>query len=139
MGAIRHPDDSFKGTCPFHGDCIEGLACGPAIKERWGRPGAELTDREEVWDMESHYLAQLVRNCMMTVAPNRVVMGGGVMQQSCLFTKIRRLVSEQVNGYMDCPETEDMDSYIVPSELGGDQGILGGFVLADMAFRGGRI
>ena len=139
VGAIRHPDDTFRGTCPFHGDCIEGLACGPAIMERWGRPGAELSDKEEVWDMESHYLAQLVRNCMMTVAPNRVVMGGGVMQQSCLFPKIRRLVSEQVNGYMDCPETEDMDSYIVPSELGGDQGILGGFVLADMAFRGGRI
>ena len=138
VGAIRHPDDTFKGTCPFHGDCIEGLACGPAIKERWGRPGAELTDREEVWDMESHYLAQLVRNCMMTVAPNRIVMGGGVMQQPSLIPKIRRLVAQQVNGYMDCTETEDMDSYIVPSILGGDQGILGGFVLADMALRGGR-
>ena len=138
VGAIRHPDDTFKGTCPFHGDCIEGLACGPAIKERWGRPGAELTDREEVWDMESHYLAQLVRNCRMTVAPNRIVMGGGVMQQPSLIPKIRRLVAQQVNGYMDCTETEDMDSYIVPSILGGDQGILGGFVLADMALRGGR-
>ena len=135
VGAIRHPDDAFKGTCPFHGGCIEGLACGPAIEERWGRPGAELTDRGEVWDMEAHYLAQLVRNCMMTIAPNRIVMGGGVMQQSCLFPKIRKLVAEQVNGYMDCPETEDMGSYIVPSELKGDQGILGGFVLADKALR----
>ena len=138
VGAIRHPDDRFKGTCPFHGDCIEGLACGPAIKERWGRPGAELADREEVWDMEAHYLAQLVRNCMMTIAPNRIVMGGGVMQQACLFPKIRRSVAEQVNGYMDCPETMDMDSYIVPSVLEGNQGVLGGFVLADNALKGGR-
>ena len=137
VGAIKHPDDSFEGTCPFHGGCIEGLACGPAIKGRWGREGSELADRPEVWEMESHYLAQLVRNCMMTVAPNRIVMGGGVMQQAQLFPLIRKKVIEQVNGYMDCPETLDMDSYIVPSALG-DPAVLGGFVLAKKALGGRR-
>ncbi len=134
VAAVRYAGDGFKGTCPFHGDCIEGLACGPAIARRWGKEGKELADRQEVWEMESHYLAQLVRNCMMTVAPNRIVMGGGVMQQDSLFPMIRRKVAEQVNGYMDCRETSDMDSYIVPSALGGDQGVLGGFVLAQSAF-----
>ena len=95
-----------------------------------------MTDREEVWDMESHYLAQLVRNCMMTVAPNRIVMGGGVMQQTRLFPLIREKVIDQVNGYMDCPETSDMERYIVPSALGGDQAVLGGFVLARSALEG---
>ena len=137
VAAIRHPDDDFEGTCPFHGDCIEGLACGPAIKGRWGKEGRELEGRPEVWEMESHYLAQLVRNCMMTVAPNRIVMGGGVMQQAQLFPLIRKKVIEQVNGYMDCPETLDMDSYIVPSALG-DPAVLGGFVLAKKALEGRR-
>ena len=136
VAAIRHPDDDFKGTCPFHGDCIEGLACGPAIKGRWGEEGRELEDQPEVWEMESHYLAQLVRNCMMTVAPNRIVMGGGVMQQTRLFPLIRKKVADQVNGYMDCPETSDMERYIVPSALGGDQALLGGFVLAESALEG---
>ena len=86
--------------------------------------------------MESHYLSQLVRNCMMTVAPNRIVMGGGVMNNTSLFPMIRRNVSEQVNGYMDCTETSDMESYIVPSELGGDQAILGALILAERALEG---
>ncbi len=136
VAAVRHPDDLFGGTCPFHGDCIEGLACGPAIRERWGADGKDLGGRPEVWEMEAHYLAQLVRNCMMAVAPNRIVMGGGVMQQEHLFPMIRERVSAQVNGYMDCPETSDMGSYIVPSALGGDQALLGGFMLAQSAFEG---
>lgn len=134
VAAIRHPDDKFGGTCPFHGDCIEGLACGPAIAGRWGREGKDLAYKDEVWEMESHYLAQLVRNCMMTVAPNRIVMGGGVMQQERLFPMIREKVAAQVNGYMDCAETSDMGRYIVPSELKGDQAVLGCFVLAQSAF-----
>jgi fructokinase len=136
VAAVRHPDDQFEGTCPFHGGCIEGLACGPAIKGRWGAEGKDLADRQEVWEMEAHYLSQLVRNCMMTVAPNRIVMGGGVMQQTRLFPMIRQRVREQVNGYMDCPETSDMENYIVPSALGGDQALLGGFVLAHSALQG---
>ena len=136
VAAVRHPDDTFEGTCPFHGGCIEGLACGPAIAGRWGRPAYELAGRKEVWEMETHYLAQLVRNCMMTVAPNRIVMGGGVMQQTFLFPMIREAVSEQVNGYMDCPETMDMETYIVPSALGGDQALMGGLVLAASALEG---
>ena len=136
VAAVRHPDDGFEGTCPFHGGCIEGLACGPAIKGRWGAEGKDLADRPEVWEMEAHYLSQLVRNCMMTVAPNRIVMGGGVMQQPRLFPMIRERVIEQVNGYMDCSETSDMDNYIVPSALGGDQALLGGFMLAHSALQG---
>ena len=136
VAAVRYPGDDFEGTCPFHGGCIEGLACGPAIERRWGKKAQELYDREDVWKMESHYLSQLVRNCMMTVAPNRIVMGGGVMNNTSLFPMIRRNVSEQVNGYMDCTETSDMESYIVPSELGGDQAILGALILAERALEG---
>lgn len=134
--AIRHPDDSFEGTCPFHGSCIEGLACGPAIQERWGAPASSLYERPEVWEMESRYLSQLVCGCVMTVAPNKVVMGGGVMSQKSLFPMIRKGVADLLSGYMDCPETADMDEYIVPSPLNGDSGILGALELAKSALDG---
>lgn len=137
--SIRYPGDDFEGTCPFHGSCIEGLACGPAIERRWGSPASELHDRREVWEMESHYLSHLVCNCIMTAAPNRVVMGGGVMNQRGLFPMIREGVTELLSGYMDCPETSDMDEYIVPSPLKGDSGILGALVLAQSTLEKGAM
>lgn len=125
--------DEQHCICPYHTHCLEGLAAGPSIEKRWGRKAAELTDSAEVWELESDYLAQAVTNLIMTVSPQRIILGGGVMHQQQLFPLIRRKVTEQVNGYIRTPEMQDMDSYIVPAALQDNQGILGALKLAQMA------
>ena len=128
-----HTGDEKHCICPYHENCLEGLASGPSIEARWGRKAAELADREEVWELESDYLAQAIVNFILTVSPQRVILGGGVMHQIRLFPLIRRKVSEKLNGYIRTPELEDMDSYIVPASLHDDQGILGCMRLAELA------
>lgn len=125
--------DEQHCICPYHTRCLEGLAAGPAIEKRWGRSAAELTASAEVWELESDYLAQAVTNLIMVVSPQRIILGGGVMHQKQLFPLIRRKVVEQVNGYIRTAELADMDSYIVPSDLQDNQGILGALKLAQMA------
>ncbi len=123
-------DDSYKGKCPTHGTCLEGLAAGPAIEERWGKPAKELVDRPEVWDLEAYYLAQAVMSCVMLLSPEKIIFGGGVMHQEQLFPLIREKTKELIAGYIDTPLLEDMDSYIVPASLKDNQGIMGCIKLA---------
>ena len=78
----RVPGDRFPGHCPFHGDCLEGMASGPAIEVRWGAPGLELDGRDEVWELEAAYLAQLVRVLAYSFVPDVVVFGGGVIPEA---------------------------------------------------------
>jgi len=125
-----NPKDTYKGRCPFHGNCLEGMASGPAIEDRWGARAVELKDRPEVWEIEADYIAQSIVSLIMTVSPKRVILGGGVMHQTQLFDLIRKRVSEYVNGYIRTPELADMDSYIVPASLNDDQGIMGCIKLA---------
>ncbi len=121
--------DTFEGCCPYHKGCFEGLAAGPAIEARWGRKAYELAEVREVWEMESDYLAQALVNYTLTLSPERIILGGGVMKQTQLFSMIRRRFLELLNGYIHTGELDDTDSYIVPAGLQGTQGIVGCLVL----------
>lgn len=127
MGHIRVPHnrarDPFPGCCPYHGDCLEGLAAGPAIEARWGRPGHLLPDGHPAWDLQAEYLALGIVSWTCTLSPQRIAMGGGVMLRQELFPKLRIRVAELLNGYLDPPE-------IVPPELGIRAGVFGAIALA---------
>lgn len=126
----RHREDEFESICPYHANCLEGLASGPAIEKRWGRKAHELGDREKVWELEAFYIAQAIVGYILTLSPHRIVLGGGVMHQEQLFPLIRNQVKSLLNGYLKTPLLEDMESYIVPAGLKGDQGIMGCLKLA---------
>ena len=133
IGLSKHPEDPGQSVCPFHGDCLEGLASGPSIEARWGKKAHELVDKEKVWEIESFYLAQGLVNFILTVSPKKIILGGGVMHQEQLFPLIREKVKERINGYLRTKELSDMDSYIVPNSLNDQQGILGTIRLAQLA------
>lgn len=130
----RHETDNYEGFCPYHSDCLEGLAAGPAIERRWGKKGFELQDQTEVWELESYYLAQALVQFILILSPKRIVMGGGVMKQKQLFPFIQKKVQELLNGYVAVPEILDhIDEYIVPPALGDNAGITGALMLAKRA------
>lgn len=138
MGHIPLPHDwtadPYRGRCPYHGDCLEGMAAGPAIGERWGRPAFELPPDHPAWELEAHYLALALRTFICTLSPERIVLGGGVMEQPHLFPLIWRKVREYLNGYVQSPAIlEHIDEYIVPPGLGNRAGVLGAFALAQQA------
>ena len=127
----RHPQDPMeKGVCPYHDLCLEGLASGPAIAARWGKPGAELADRKEVWELEAYYLAQAICSYIMILSPERIIVGGGVSHQEQMMPMIRAEVQRQMGGYIQAKGMQDLDSYIVLPSLNDNQGILGGLKLA---------
>lgn len=122
--------DTYKGKCPYHGTCFEGMAAGPAIEDRWGKKAVELADDDKVWDLESTYIAQALCTYILTLSPQIIILGGGVMHQEQLFPLIRKKVLEQLNGYVLTKELADIDNYIVPASLNDDQGIMGAVKLA---------
>lgn len=135
MGHIRIPHDRgrdpFAGACPFHGDCFEGLASGPAIAKRIGRPSDQLADDDAYWQLEATYIALAVQNFVVTLSPRKVILGGGIMHRQFLFPLIRTEVRQLLNGYVDHPLIlEHIDEYIVPPALGNDAGVLGAIALA---------
>lgn len=135
MGHIRLPHDQeadpFPGICPFHGDCLEGLASGPALDERWGQPAHTLPSDHPAWPLEAHYLALALVNYICTLSPQRIILGGGVMNQPQLFLLVRTKVQELLNGYVQALEILDhIDRYIVPPMLGERAGVLGAIALA---------
>ena len=127
---VTDPADDFEGICPFHKRCFEGLASGPAIKAKWGKEGFDLADRDEVWEAEAGYIAQALCAYALILSPRRIILGGGVMKQRQLFPLIRRKFLKYINGYLDTAQLKDIDNYIVPESLNGDQGILGALKLA---------
>ncbi|MBQ3652977.1 MAG: ROK family protein [Synergistaceae bacterium] len=127
------PGDEYAGHCPNHGTCFEGMACGPAIEARWGKPGKELREMPEVWDLEAKYIAQALTSIIYTLSPQKIILGGGVMGQAQLFPLIRKYVLENVNGYLDTKELRNINAYITPAALNGNQGIMGALKLAEMA------
>lgn len=134
MGHIlikRHPSDSYKGKCPFHKDCFEGLASGPAIEERWGVKAYELPINHKAWELEAYYIAQALVNYILTISPEKIILGGGVMKQSQLFPLIRKNVKNILNNYVQTKEIlENIDEYIVYPSLKDDAGLLGAVALA---------
>ena len=137
MGHIsikRHRNDSYEGKCPFHKDCLEGMAAGPAIEARWGKKGFELSNNMEVWEMEAYYLAQGLVNYILILSPQKIIMGGGVMKQKQLFPLIRKNVQEFLNGYVHKKEIlDDIDNYIVYPGLGDEAGFIGSLALGKIA------
>ena len=129
----QHPEDTFEGWCPYHGTCLEGMAAGPAIEKRWGRKAIELTDDERVWEIEAYYIAQALMGYIMTLSPQKIILGGGVMHQEQLFPMVRQKTIEMINGYINTKELQDIDHYIVPASLHDDQGIMGAIQLAKWA------
>ncbi len=135
MGHIRVPhdwtSDPFPGSCPYHGDCWEGLASGPALAARWGQRGETLPADHAAWPLEADYLALGLVNIICALAPQRIIMGGGVMEQRHLFPLVRRRVQELLSGYLQASEImEQIDDYIVPPGLDGRAGVLGAIALA---------
>lgn len=126
----KHSQDDFDGVCPYHPNCFEGLASGPAIEKRWGSKAYELKNRDEVWDLEAYYIAQGLVNYILTLAPHKIVLGGGVMHQEQLFPLIRSKVINLLNGYVNTKQLKDIDNYIVPATLKDNQGIMGCLQLA---------
>lgn len=124
------PGDSYIGKCPYHKNCFEGLVSGPAIEARWGIKASDLSLREEVWELESEYIAQALVNIIMVLSPQKIILGGGVMHQTQLFSLIRKKVLKRIHGYIVTSELNDIEHYIVPASLNDDQGILGGIKLA---------
>jgi fructokinase len=137
MGHIRIPHlaaDAYPGICPYHRDCLEGLASGPAIRARWGKPAQELPPGHPAWDMEAHYLALGLATWVCTLSPRRIVIGGGVMQQAHLFPLVRKELLNLLNGYIQAPAiVQSIDTYVVPPDLGPRAGVLGALVLAEQA------
>ncbi|MBZ5749038.1 ROK family protein [Metabacillus rhizolycopersici] len=134
MGHIlirKHPEDYFGGSCPYHLDCLEGTAAGPAIEKRWGNKGVELSNDKRVWELESYYLAQAIVNYILILSPKKVILGGGVMKQEQLFPLIRKEVIKLLNGYIQSKDIlEGINSYIVPPGLGDNAGLAGALALA---------
>lgn len=135
MGHLRIPHDPvrdpFPGCCPFHRDCLEGLASGTAIKARWGRPAQELDSKHPAWDLEAEYLGLGVVNIILTLSPEVVILGGGVMKVPYLIENVRERVRNLLNDYVDSPRVKgSIGAYIVPPALGDLAGIAGGFELA---------
>jgi fructokinase len=131
LGHIRLPKkaaDSFDGNCAFHGDCLEGLVSGPAIEARWNCIAALLPQEHPAWDLEAHYLALMCVNIAMSYSPQRIILGGGVMDQSHLFGVIRAKFAQLMSGYM-LPDIE-LEEFIVAPGLPGFSGEVGALALA---------
>jgi fructokinase len=129
MGHIlirQHPEDHYKGKCPYHHNCLEGLAAGPSIEERYEKKGFELESEEKVWEIESYYLAQALVDFTLILRPEKIILGGGVMKQKQLFPLIRKAFDKLINNYVTTP---DLDEYIVSPGLGDEAGIMGCLLL----------
>ena len=137
-----HQRDPYAGVCPYHGDCLEGLASGPAIGARWGRPAGELPVEHEAWPLQAHYLALGLVHIICILSPQRLILGGGVMEQTQLFPLIRAEVRRLLAGYLRVPSLDDaggtdagIDGFIVSPGLGTRAGICGALDLAERALQ----
>ncbi|HEX2178262.1 MAG TPA: ROK family protein [Actinomycetota bacterium] len=132
----RQPGDDFPGDCPFHGDCLEGMASGPALAGRWGRPAEELTGalRHKALAMEAGYLAAGLRSIALSFAPQRIVVGGGVGLTPGLLPRVRKMLTAELGGYPGIPELE-RPGFLRAARLGGMAGPAGALALAQAAHR----
>jgi fructokinase len=125
-------DKNFVGVCPFHKSrCVEGLASGPAMSERWGVKGIDLHSNHPAWNLEAHYIATLCANVMLTTAPEKIILGGGVMQHKPLIEKVREQLRKYISGSVELTQwNESLDDFVVSAELGGRAGVMGASVIA---------
>jgi fructokinase len=135
MGHIRLPhdyqQDPFKGSCPFHDDCLEGLASGTALQQRWGKPAEEIPADHPAWQLEADYLAAGIANFILTLSPQKIILGGGIMKQASILSLLKPAVLKVLNNYINSPAIVDrIDSYIVSAALGDLAGVSGALALA---------
>lgn len=135
MGHIRIPhnreQDPFVGSCPFHGDCFEGLASGPAIETRLRTSGATVPESHPFWDLEADYIASALMSYILILSPKKIILGGGVMQREFLLPKVRIRVRVLLNAYVSSKLImEQIDQYIVSPGLGNQSGSMGAIALA---------
>jgi fructokinase len=131
----RHSEDGhFPGICPFHGDCVEGLASGPAIRARWGQELARLDPLSPAWAIEGHYLGELAASIALVTSPERIIFGGGVMGNGLLLPLVHRSARDVLNGYIE-PLNDGgvLERYICSPGLGEGAGLAGAFLLAGQA------
>lgn len=127
-------DPTPDGFCPYHKGCLEGLAAGPAIEKRWGVSAKELTPDHPAWELEANYLAQMCVNLIMTLSPEKIILGGGVMQQKFLFPMIREKTLKLMNGYICASAVDEgLVNYIVEPGLDVNSGVMGAYILARRA------
>lgn len=132
----RHPEDTYVGSCPYHGDCLEGMASGPALEARWKVKGQELPANHKAWEIEAFYIAQAVTGAILMLSPKKVILGGGVMQQPHLLPMIRDEVRKNLNGYVSSEVIlTNIDTYIVPPGLGNKAGLCGALALGVKALK----
>ncbi|MDI1326118.1 MAG: ROK family protein [Brevundimonas sp.] len=141
-GHLRVPrlaGETWAGVCPFHGDCVEGLASGPAIHAKAGGPGDRLQPSSPVWDEVVHALAALLHNLVLTTAPQRILIGGGVVGgQPFLLPRLRAALIQSLNGYAAAPEIVGrIEDFVVAPALGDRAGPLGAIALAEDALSRG--
>lgn len=136
----RLAGDTWPGRCLFHGDCLEGLASGPAIEARAGVTPASLPVDSPIWDPVAHALAQLAHVLVVTVSPQRILIGGGVVSaQPHLFPLIRMSFAQSLNGYLRIPEMDDLDTFITAPGLGARAGPLGALAVAADTHAAGNV
>ncbi|MDO1605808.1 ROK family protein [Lactobacillus sp. YT155] len=128
----KEPEDAdFKGVCPYHDGCFEGLAAGPSILKRLGKEGFELEEDDPIWDLLARYIAKACVNYTLTLSPDKLIFGGSVSQQKQLFPLIRQYFETYMNDYI---QVDNIDEYIVPAQLGNDAGIKGCLVYGGTIF-----
>jgi fructokinase len=127
-------NDPYPGRCPFHGDCLEGLASGPAMTDRWGISTHDMASDHPAWDLEALYIGQAIHNWVVSYSPKRIILGGGVMKKPGLLEMVRQVANESLNGYVDSELIKKVnDSYIVSPQLGDRAGSMGAITLASLA------
>ncbi|MEP7053602.1 MAG: ROK family protein [Pseudomonadota bacterium] len=132
----READDlQFEGVCPFHGGrCWEGLASGPALEKRWGQRAETLAAEHPAWDLEARYIASALATLVLVLSPERIILGGGVMQGADLFPLVRKHLSRSLGGYVQADAvSKHLNEYVVPPALGPLAGIAGALALAETA------
>lgn len=130
-------EDPFPGICPYHEDCMEGLASGPSMAKRWGQPAETLPDDHPAWELEARYIGFMISNLVFNFSPRRIVLGGGVPQHTGLMEKVRINVKNQLNGYIQSQQIlEHIDGYIVPPALGSRAGVMGAIAMAKQLVEG---
>ena len=122
--------DPYPGFCPFHGDCLEGLAAGPAITARWGKSLSELANPQDQIALIADYIAQLAVNLVLLHMPDRLIFGGGVMKAPGLIEALRKATEARLAGYIKAPQLDPgLERYIVTPGLGDQSGITGAIAL----------
>lgn len=127
---VRADDPLARGVCPYHPNCLEGLASGTSLRERWQVPGETLPPDHLAWDLEAHYLALALVSMMCILSPEGIILGGSVMHQGHLFPMIRQKARDLLNGYLVHPRLETFEDVIVPPGLGDQAGVRGALALA---------